>query len=109
MLNETNNIFVVLPVGRNGGLLLLWKNDVHIDVLSFFLCHVDIVLRLNEEPLQKNSHKQTEKNRRCSVGSWLLLIKNNHRAFLIDNKNYKRASVGNTYFERRSRQRYFVS
>lgn len=51
-------------------------------------------------------------NRQRPIGSWLLPTtswrKNDCQAFLVGNKNYWRASIGNTYFWRHPWRRYFI-
>ena len=41
---QFNNIFVVLWVNRGGGLALLWRDDISLDVQTYFDWHTDSFL-----------------------------------------------------------------
>lgn len=38
---QFDNYFVVDGIGRNGGLALLWKQDLNIHIQSFFKWHIN--------------------------------------------------------------------
>ena len=41
--------FVVQRVDRGGGLVLYWKNDFLVDVVSFSLNHIDVIINKDTE------------------------------------------------------------
>lgn len=41
-----NSCFVMDNEGKGGRLVLLWKHDIDISILSFFKYHIDLVLKV---------------------------------------------------------------
>jgi len=39
-----NNIFMVPRLNRMGGLALLWRDDLSVDVQTYFDCHIDAIV-----------------------------------------------------------------
>jgi hypothetical protein len=37
-------VFVVDPLGRSGGLALLWKGDVNLEIFNFSRNHINVVV-----------------------------------------------------------------
>lgn len=42
---QFDNIFVVNPTGRSGGLALLWLNDYNIEIFNFSKSHINVLIK----------------------------------------------------------------
>jgi hypothetical protein len=41
------NLFAVDSVGWSGGLVLLWKEDVQVDIQNYSRCHINVVVSMD--------------------------------------------------------------
>jgi exonuclease III len=69
-----NRMFVVDCKGRNGGLLLLWNSDSHMEIQNFSRRHINSVfLNQNKEPIWKLTCLYGHPDVRKRVEAWNLL------------------------------------
>jgi hypothetical protein len=69
-----DNLFVVDPVGRSGGLAFLWNSEVNLDVYNYSRRHINMVVKDGENsPLWKLTGFYGHPNSSRRADSWDLL------------------------------------
>lgn len=66
-------MFVVEPLGRSGGLTLLWKEKDEVELLGFSRNHIDVKVRMEQGSLWRLTGLYGEPNRALRRRTWDLL------------------------------------